>query len=423
MEFEVVNDKQQAISPAVLKVIGTGGGGSNAVNSMINAGVQNVDFIVTNTDLQALNSSMSKHKLPIGSKLTGGLGAGGNPEIGEKAATEDSEAIENAIRGADMLFITAGMGGGTGTGAAPVIAKIAKDAGILTVAVVTKPFDVEGRIKMKLAEDGIEKLSKNVDSLIVIPNQNLLKFLPKDIKLCDAFLYADDVLRQAVQGISDLVTHHGTVNVDFADVKAAMSGQGNAHMGVGSATGENRAVDAATNAINNQLLEGSGIDGAKNILVNVRSSSSLGLNEYHEILNIIKGNADADVRTSFGFCVDENMGDSLSVTLIATGFPNSDFFDSVGVTSDGVDSVNRFSSNTSYTGDFLSSGEFNKLQNENKPRPASLQGLVKRDSKPVTGFMENKSESTEYVKPFELEIPNADVDLDIPTFYRQSNKG
>ena len=320
MEFSVVEKK--AVSPTIIKVIGVGGGGSNAVNRMIDAGLENVEFIVANTDLQALNYSNAKEKIGIGSKLTGGLGAGGKPEVGELAAQEDTDAIANVLKGADMVFVTAGMGGGTGTGAAPIIAKIAKEQGALTVGVVTKPFNFEGKNKMQLAETGIEKLHKEVDTLIVIPNQHLLKIVDKRTPIKQAFLLADDVLRQGVQGISDLITKAGEVNIDFADVKTTMEGKGDAILGVGH--GDNKAVDAATNAINNPLLEDSHIEGAKNILINITGGEDLSLIEVEEAINIINSTADPDVLIIHGTTVDPNMVDTVTITVIATGFPKDD---------------------------------------------------------------------------------------------------
>ena len=319
LDFSVMDERP--ISPTVIKVIGAGGGGSNAVNRMIEAGLQHVEFIVANTDRQALNKSVAENKIVIGSKLTNGLGAGGKPEIGEKAAIEDTEAIANILRGADMVFVTAGMGGGTGTGAAPIIAKIAKEQGALTVGVVTKPFEFEGKQKMLLAEEGIRKLHEQVDTLIVIPNQYLLKIVDKKTSITQAFKLADDVLRQGVQGISDLITHPGEVNIDFADVRTTMEGKGDAILGVGTADGENRAVDAATAAISNPLLEDCHIDGAKNILVNIQCSDDFSLTETQEIVNIIRDTADPDVLLIYGQIIDKNMGDAVSVTVIATGFP------------------------------------------------------------------------------------------------------
>ncbi len=325
IDFSIVDDKigEKAANPTVIKVIGVGGGGSNAVNRMIDAGIKNVEFIVANTDLQALSGSRAPKKIGIGSKLTGGLGAGGKPEIGEQAAEEDIDTIANMLKGADMVFVTAGMGGGTGTGAAPIIAKAAKENGALTVGVVTKPFDFDGKVKMRLADEGIAKLHEQVDTLIVIPNQNLLRIVDKTTPIKQAFLIADDVLRQGVQGISDLITQPGEVNIDFADVRTTMEGKGDAILGVGKGEGENRAVDAATAAINNPLLEDSHIEGAKNILVNITSGDTLSLAETNEIVDTISQTADPEVHIIYGQTIDSSMGDAVAVTVIATGFPAS----------------------------------------------------------------------------------------------------
>ncbi len=324
MQFQVFDDGPSLGdafgTPTVIKVVGVGGGGSNGVNRMIAAGLSNVEFIAVNTDLQALQLSNAETRLPLGSKLTGGLGAGGVPDVGEKAALEDKDEVQNVIRGADMVFITAGMGGGTGTGAAPIIAQIAREMNILTVAVVTKPFDFEGRRKLKLAEEGILRLRDEVDTLITIPNQHLLKIVERRTPIKEAFLIADDVLRQGVQGISDLITKPGEINIDFADVKTIMNGRGDALMGVGVGNGDNRAVDAATNAINNPLLEDARIEGAKGILVNVCGGQDFSLSEYEEVLNIITANADKDALIIAGSAMDELMEDEVKVTVIATGF-------------------------------------------------------------------------------------------------------
>ncbi len=318
MNIEVVDER--AFSPTIIKVIGAGGGGSNAVNRMIVAGLRNVQFIVANTDIQALNLSRAAIKLPLGSKVTHGLGAGGKPEVGEKAALEDRDAIIAALAGADMVFVTAGMGGGTGTGAAPIIAQAARDAGALTVGVVTRPFDFEGRVKARLAEEGIEKLRQAVDTLIVIPNQHLLKVVEKRTPIRQAFLLADDVLRQGVQAISDLITVPGEINIDFADVTTVMQGMGDAIMGIGAASGDNRAVEAATKAINNPLLEDARIEGARNILINVTGGEDFSLTEYEEILNLITESADREFFQKPGLIIDPNLGDEVRVTVIATGF-------------------------------------------------------------------------------------------------------
>ncbi|MCI1208938.1 MAG: cell division protein FtsZ [Treponema sp.] len=323
MEYSVVDETgsaMQSASPTVIKVIGCGGGGSNAVNRMIDANIENVDFIVLNTDLQALNSSRASTRIAIGQKVTGGLGAGGDPEIGQKAAEEDKETISNVLKGANMVFVTAGMGGGTGTGSAPVVAKIAREMGALTVGVVTTPFNFEGRARMRLAQEGVKRLHAQVDSLIVIPNQQLLKIVEKKVPIRAAFRIADDVLRQGVQGISNIITKPGDVNTDFADVTAAMKGQGDAILGVGTGEGENRAVDAATAAIKNPLLENSSIDGAKNVLINICSNENLSLEETEEIARIITASSDEDVRVFWGQVIDPDMGDMVSVTVIATGF-------------------------------------------------------------------------------------------------------
>jgi cell division protein FtsZ len=331
LEFSVVKDSESTLetaNPTVIKVIGCGGGGSNAVNRMIDANIQNVEFIVLNTDLQALNLSHAQKRIAIGQKVTGGLGAGGRPEVGQEAAEEDKESITNVLKGANMVFITAGMGGGTGTGSAPVVAKIAHEMNILTVGVVTTPFDFEGPVRMRLAQEGIKKLHEAVDSLIVIPNQQLLKIVDKKMPIRQAFLIADDVLRQGVQGISSIITHAGEVNTDFADVRRAMAGQGDAILGVGTGTGENRAVDAATAAIKNPLLEDSSIDGAKNVLVNICSSEDLSMAETDEIMKIVTASADPDRSVWWGQVIDPEMGDSVSVTVIATGFTHSQELDS-----------------------------------------------------------------------------------------------
>jgi cell division protein FtsZ len=309
-----------AASPTVIKIIGCGGGGSSAVNRMIDAGVDNVEFVVLNTDLQALNVSKAQKRVAIGQKLTGGLGAGGNPQVGEDAAKEDTERITNIVKGADMVIITAGMGGGTGTGSAPIVAGIAREQGALTIAVVTTPFGFEGPIRMRYAEDGLKKLRENVDSLIVIPNQQVMKIVDKKLNYREAFRLADDVLCQGVQGISDIITKPGEVNIDFADVKTVMRGQGEAILGVGTGEGENRAVDAAQAAISNPMLEGRQIDGAHNILINITSGEDLAMSEIEEVVNNVSNNADADHQVFWGQVLDPDMGDKVSVTVIATGF-------------------------------------------------------------------------------------------------------
>ena len=314
LEFDMVDD-----ALAKIKVIGVGGGGNNAVNRMIEYGVQGVDFISVNTDAQALNLSQAEVKLQIGGKLTRGLGAGANPEVGKKAAEESREQLEEALKGADMVFVTAGMGGGTGTGAAPVIAKIAKELGALTVGVVTRPFKFEGMKRSSHATGGISELKDAVDTLIVIPNDKLLEIVDKNTPMLEAFREADNVLRQGVQGISDLIAVPGLINLDFADVKTIMSDKGSALMGIGMATGENRATEAAKKAISSPLLETS-IDGARGVLMNITGGSSLGLFEVQEAAQIVSDASDPEVNLIFGSVINDELQDEIIVTVIATDF-------------------------------------------------------------------------------------------------------
>jgi len=305
---------------AVIKVVGVGGGGSNAVNRMIEAGVRGVEFIVANTDAQALEDSEADVTLQIGTDLTKGLGAGANPDVGHGAAAESRDAIKDALKGADMVFVTAGEGGGTGTGAAPVIADIAKnEIGALTVGVVTRPFSFEGSQRSRSADSGIAHLRENVDTLIVIPNERLLSVVERRTTILEAFQEADNVLRQGVQGITDLITIPGLINLDFADVRTIMENSGSALMGIGTASGETRAVDAAEQAISSPLLEES-IDGATGILLSISGGSDLGLFELNEAAEVVSAAADEGANIIFGSVVDESLGDSVRVTVIATGF-------------------------------------------------------------------------------------------------------
>lgn len=304
---------------AEIKVIGVGGGGTNAVNRMIAAGLRGVDFIAVNTDAQALLLSQAPYRIQIGEKLTKGLGAGANPEIGEKAGQESRDEILKALKGADMVFVTAGMGGGTGTGAAPIVAECAKEVGALTVGVVTKPFTFEGRRRQTQAEQGTSNLKSKVDTLITIPNDRLLQVVDKKTSILDAFRFADDVLRQGVQGISDLIAVPGLINLDFADVKTIMEETGTALMGIGTGSGENRAVQAAQAAIKSPLLETS-IEGARGVLLNITGGTSLGLYEVNEAAAIIAEAADPEANIIFGAVIDEKLQDDVRVTVIATGF-------------------------------------------------------------------------------------------------------
>lgn len=307
---------------ANIKVIGVGGGGNNAVNRMVDNQIKGVQFLAVNTENQVLELSKADVTIQIGEKVTKGLGAGANPQIGEEAAQESREEITKALEGADMVFVTAGMGGGTGTGAAPIVAECAKEVGALTVGVVTKPFAFEGKRRRAAAEKGIEFLTQKVDTIIVIPNDKLLQVVDKKCSLSDAFRTADDVLRQGIKGISDLIQVPGLINLDFADVKTIMTNQGEALMGIGEGTGENRAADAAKMAINSPLLETS-IDGAKGILLNISGSSELGIFEVNEAAQIISDAADPDANIIFGSVIDESLGDKVQVTVVATGFGNN----------------------------------------------------------------------------------------------------
>ncbi|HEY6332040.1 MAG TPA: cell division protein FtsZ [Blastocatellia bacterium] len=305
---------------ANIKVVGIGGGGGNAINRMIEAGIEGVEFMVANTDLQALKNSKAPIKLQIGERLTRGLGAGGDPEVGKQSALEDTEKIIEVLEGADMVFITTGLGGGTGTGAAPIIASLASELDALTVAVVTKPFPFEGRRRQRQATQGLDELRECVDTVITIPNERLLSAVSKGTPFIESFKLADDVLRQAVQGISDIITVPGLINVDFADVKAIMAGMGMALMGTGSASGDSRAVESTQRAISSPLLEETSIDGAKGLLVNITGGMDLTLFEVNEAMSIIHDQADPDANIIFGAVLNERLSDEMKITVIATGF-------------------------------------------------------------------------------------------------------
>jgi cell division protein FtsZ len=313
-------DDDPPITGARIKVIGIGGGGGNAVNRMIEAGIEGIEFLVANTDLQALKRSRAPIKIQLGSRLTKGLGAGADPAVGREAALEDTDKIIEVLEGADMVFVTTGMGGGTGTGAAPIIASLATELNCLTVAVVTKPFQFEGRRRMQQADLGLRELRECVDTVITIPNERLLHTVEKGASLSDSFRIADDVLRQAVQGISDLITVPGLINLDFADVKAIMSGMGMALMGAGHGFGENRAIDATQQAISSPLLEEASIQGAKGVLINITGGSDLTLYEVNAAATIIREAADEDANIIFGAVIDDGMRDQMRITVIATGF-------------------------------------------------------------------------------------------------------
>ena len=315
---------------ATIKVIGVGGAGNNAVNRMVESGIKGVDFIAVNTDRQALQNSKANTKIQIGEKITRGLGAGANPDIGAQSAEESKAEVAEVLRGADMVFVTAGMGGGTGTGAAPIVAQAAKEMGILTIGVVTKPFTFEGKKRLSQAERGIESLKGKVDTLVVIPNDKLLQIIDRKTSIIEAFKMADDVLRQGVQGISDLIAVPGLVNLDFADVKTIMLNTGMAHMGIGRASGENRAEDAAKQAIQSQLLETS-IEGARGVIINITGGDDLGLHEVNTAAELVQRSVDPEANIIFGTVTDPSMEDEIQITVIATGFEKNDPLTSIGV--------------------------------------------------------------------------------------------
>jgi cell division protein FtsZ len=313
-------DDEPPITGARIKVIGVGGGGGNAVNRMIDAGIEGIEFVVANTDLQALKRSRASTKIQLGGRLTKGLGAGADPEVGRQAALEDTDKIIEVLEGSDMVFVTTGLGGGTGTGGAPIVASLATELGALTVAVVTKPFQFEGRRRLQQAEQGLSELHESVDTVITIPNERLFSAVAQGASFADAFKAADDVLRQAVQGISDLITVPGLINLDFADVRTIMQGMGMALMGTGYARGENRAVEATQEAISSPLLEEASIAGARGVLINITGGHDLTLFEVNEAATIVRREADEDANIIFGHVIDESMADAMKITVIATGF-------------------------------------------------------------------------------------------------------
>lgn len=372
---------------AKIKVVGVGGGGNNAVNRMIEAGVDSAEFVAVNTDKQALVISKAPVRLQIGERLTGGLGAGGKPEIGQKSAEESKEHITEMLEGAHLVFITAGMGGGTGTGAAPIVAKIAKDMGILTIAVVTKPFAFESRIRSENAEKGIEELKKYVDTMVIIPNERLFQIVPKKTPIVEAFRYADDVLRQGIQGISDLIVKPGLINLDFADVKTIMENKGLAHMGIGHGKGETKAIDAVKAAVASPLIETT-IEGAKGLLLNVKGGLDLTQEDVSEVASLVQEVIDPSCTVIFGNSIDPEMHDEIEVTLIATGFPTAE----EKVESEAAEEAR----------------DFNDFQ-EKEP----LKGLSSLKNQPE----EEKSEVS--IKPSDSATSRVEVDTSIPAWLRQ----
>ncbi len=400
--FELVDSVPQS---AVIKVVGVGGGGGNAVNHMVSTDLEGVEFICANTDAQALHNMVAKTALHIGGELTKGLGAGANPEIGRQAAIEDRERIATALSGADMVFITAGMGGGTGTGAAPIVAEVARELGILTVAVVTKPFPFEGRRRKKVAEEGIRELQEHVDSLIIIPNEKLLPVLGKNCSLVSAFGTANDVLKGAVQGIADLIIRPGMINVDFADVRTVMSEMGMAMMGTGIARGENRAREAAEAAINSPLLEDIDLKGASGVLVNITAGLDLSLGEFSEVGDLVEDYAHEDATVVVGTVIDPELTDELKVTVVATGLARAQAAESRVV--NGGTTASTAPRKTASTTDFSQlelPTVLRNRQSEDKPRAVAVEGK----SEPTAEAAAVKKTGTD------------DMDfLDIPAFLRR----
>ena len=391
---------------ATIKVVGVGGAGNNGVNRMVENGLKSVEFISINTDRQQLNVSKANKKIQIGERLTRGLGAGANPEVGKCSAEESKSEIAEALKGADMVFVTAGMGGGTGTGAAPIVAEVSKEMGILTVGVVTKPFPFEGKRRMMQAESGIEELRQNVDTLIIIPNEKLLQVVEKQTSIMDAFKMSDDVLRQGVQGISDLITIPGLVNLDFADVKTIMLDAGVAHIGIGRASGEHRAQEAARQAIHSPLLETS-IEGAGGVLLNVTGGKDLCLLEISEAADLVQKSVDADANIIFGAVIDEKLENEIVITVIATGFTKTAFQD---LKLDSIVGEALKNATVSQNTQPTQSSSFSDLGvMSNQSSQSSLSGIG-NTSNSISSARTNISSSNEYKM----------VDLDIPPFLRRN---
>jgi cell division protein FtsZ len=406
-----INYTDDSRNDARIKVIGVGGGGGNAVNRMIEAGMDGIEFITANTDLQALRMSRAPMKLQLGVKLTNGLGAGANPEVGRKAALEDSDKIIEALEGADMVFVTTGLGGGTGTGAAPIIASLASEMGALTVAVVTKPFAFEGKRRMQQADRGVAELMDSVDTTIVIPNEKLLA-VAQDAGFFESFRVADDILRQGVQGISDIITIPGIINRDFADVKAIMARMGYAVMGTATANGSRRAIEAAQKAIASPLLEAGAIDGARGILINITGSASLKLAEVQEACSIIQNAADENANIIFGAVMDEKMKDTVKITVIATGFKECD----------------RPRRRTEATGFTVNTGADDFDTDSPRMVMEAAEEPVESSSSSASSFAPSQSEGTASVSADVIALDNMrnamianfeQADLDVPAFLRK----
>jgi len=393
---------------ANIKVIGVGGGGNNAVNRMIDANITSAQFVAINTDKQALLLSKAEHRLQIGEKLTRGLGAGADPEVGQKAAEESKASISEMLKDCDLVFITAGMGGGTGTGAAPVVAQIAKEMGILTIAVVTKPFGFEGQTRIDNCEKGLENLKKYVDTLVIIPNDKLLKLVPKGTPIIEAFMYADDVLRQGIQGISDLIVTPSLINLDFADVRTVMKNRGLAHMGIGRSKGENKTIEAVRQAVSSPLLETT-IEGATGVIINVKGGLDLALDEVYEAADLVKEVVDSKCNIIFGSGIDESLNDEVEITIIATGFQSDNQFgddkNNLIKVKQNVEAVNNFS-NRRYEGFPIGRSNPTAQPQEN----SEPNGLGFKSDKNVS-FANNGD-----VQTSRLDVPD---DTDIPPYLRK----
>lgn len=404
-------------TPTIIKVVGVGGGGGNAVNRMIANGLKKVSFVALNTDVQALQRSNAQTRIAIGKELTGGLGAGGQPEIGEKAALESKDEIKRELENADMVFITAGMGGGTGTGAAAVVADISKSCNALTVAVVTTPFAFEGKKKLALAEQGIEKLRKSVDTLIIIPNQHLLNVVEQNTPIKKAFLLADSALLQAVQGISDLITEPGEINIDFADVKTVMKGKGDALIGLGFGEGTDRAVEAAKQSINNPLLENASIEGAKAVLVNIAGGDNLTLQEYQDVVELITQNVDEEALITAGQSYNPSLGERIRVTVVATGFEHRSVSTGANAAEIFGTNKNRFDSLDSENSETKSDDKFSKpysntaqQPSQNKEKEATVININRWTDLRNQLSSRNTGNNSDYTTPSILRMRNDDDD-------------
>ncbi len=390
-------------SVANIKVIGVGGGGNNAVNRMIDANITSAQFVAINTDKQALLLSKAEHRLQIGEKLTRGLGAGADPEVGQKAAEESKASISEMLKDCDLVFITAGMGGGTGTGAAPVVAQIAKEMGILTIAVVTKPFGFEGRTRLENSEKGLENLRKYVDTLVIIPNDKLLQLVPKHTPIIEAFMYADDVLRQGIQGISDLIVTPSLINLDFADVRSVMKNRGLAHMGIGHSKGENKTIEAVRQAVSSPLLETT-IEGATGVIINVKGGLDLPLDEVYEAADLVKEVVDPSCNIIFGSGIDESMNDEVEITIIATGFQSDANVledKNLNKVKQNVEAVNNFA-NKRYEGFPIGRSSFNNPQTNNSQFEQPSQNHY---SEPKSDFVKNDGVATSRLQVEDDGIP------------------